>query len=250
MTETIAIMQPTYLPWLGYFDLIDQSQTFVFLDDVQLEKSSWQVRNKVKYQDHECILSVNRKKNKNSNTLSYINETILNDQQNWRYKHIKTIEASYQKAPFFIEVFPIISHLINCNTSNLSYFNINIIKYIAERIGIKGNFILSSDILLKSPDKTQRLIDICNKFKAAKYISPLGSLNYLIDENSFEIFKKSSIELLFQSYNHPLYQQLGKNFLSHMSIVDLLFNYGFNSSLDIIRSGRKKPLEYIELVKK
>lgn len=243
-----AIMQPTYIPWLGYFDLIDQVDAFIFLDDVQLEKSSWQLRNRIKFQNSECYLPINRSKNKDLDNLQNINHVIINDSKNWRYKHIRTIQIAYSKAKFFNIVFPFIESLINQNTNKLSDFNINIITAIANKLSIKTKFFISSNIECKSENKIDRLLDICKYLESDLYISPKGSFEYLKEFSAFDIFKLNNIDILFQNYTHPTYNQLGNDFLPYMSILDLLFNYGFDASLDIIKSGRYEALNYNQLV--
>jgi hypothetical protein len=148
-------MQPDYLPWLGYFNLIDQSDIFVILDNVQLEKNDWQIRNRIKTFHGELMLSISRKRNKGQ-TLPLLKETEINDSTNWRKKHIKSIETAYTKAEFFNEVFEFIQPLINSDLTILSLFNINIIKSISERIGIKKEFIISSELQNISGKKDSR----------------------------------------------------------------------------------------------
>ena len=130
-----SIMQPTYLPWLGYFDLIDQVDIFVFLDNVQVVKRSWHVRNRIKASQGELNLTIPIKKTKYRDKTLFC-ETHLNNEQNWRNKHVKSIELAYKKAPFFNEVYLFVKDLIECSESILSKFNINIIKKISSKMGI------------------------------------------------------------------------------------------------------------------
>jgi len=246
--KTCAVMQPTYIPWIGYFDLIDQVDKFVFLDDVQLEKNSWQIRNRIKTAQGELFLSISRKRNK-GDALSLIKDTELNDLSRWREKHIKTIQVAYQKTAFFEEVFPFIQTLISANTTNLSEFNINIIQSISDRIGIETEFFISSKLQGITGVKDERVVLICKALKCDTYISPIGALEYIDRENEGGEFSKNNIELFYQNYNHPIYKQLYGDFLQHMSIIDLLFNEGFSRSLEIIRKGHNQPIHYQHLNK-
>ena len=132
---TCAIMQPTYNPWLGYFDLIDRVDTFVFLDNVQVVKRSWQVRNRIKTPKGELFLTIPIIRPKGQSTK--LNEALIDDTQHWRRKHIKTIEFYYKNAKYFDEVFPFIKGLIEFPTTILSEFNINFITTISKKIGRK-----------------------------------------------------------------------------------------------------------------
>lgn len=238
-----AIMQPTYLPWMGYFSLIDEVEKFIFLDNVQLEKSSWQTRNKIKTHSGELIISIDRKKNKNADSLSLIKDTEINDQQGWRIKHLKTIKNSYTKALYFDQVFPFVESIINSDFKIISELNINVITLISKNIGLKTEFIKASSIDVNSNNKIERLIKICNFVSCDTYISPYGSLEYINENMGHEIFKQNKIDILYQNFIHPLYNQLYGDFIPYLSIIDLVFNYGFENSLQIIRAGKHNPIE-------
>jgi hypothetical protein len=238
-----AVMQPTYIPWLGYFDLIDQVDSFVFLDDVQMEKNSWQLRNRIKTAQGELYLSMSRKKNKGDQLL-LIKDTEINDTSRWREKHIKSMETAYRKTEFFEDVFPFIESLINEKTINLSEFNINIIKSIADKIGITTDYHISSKLTDIQGTKDQRVVLICKAIGCNVYLSPKGAAEYIDRKKPGGEFPENNILLFYHEYEHPVYTQLYGEFLPSMSIVDLLFNEGFEKSLGIIRNGRRPPIDY------
>jgi len=242
-SKMCAIMQPNYLPWLGYFNLIDQSDVFVFLDDVQLEKNDWQTRNRIKTFQGELYLSVSRKRNRGG-TISLIKETEINDSINWRKKHLKSIETAYRKTEFFDEVFHFIEPLINSNLTILSDFNINIIKSISNMIGIKKEFVVSSELPDIDGKKDERVVKICKSIGCNTYLSPVGAAGYINREKIGGAFPDNNISLYYQNYSHPTYKQLYGAFTSHMSVIDLLFNEGFDESIKIIRKGRGIPIHY------
>ena len=239
-----AIMQPTYLPWLGYFDLIDQVDNFVFLDDVQLEKNSWQLRNRIKTAQGELYLSVSRKKNKGEQ-LFLIKDTEVNDIPRWREKHIKSIDTAYKKTDFYQDVFPFVESLINNSMINLSKFNINIIQSIAERIGIKTKFFISSELDDIKGIKDRRVVSICKTIDCNAYLSTPGAAEYIDKRKIGGEFPKNNISLYYHNYQHPTYKQLYGDFLPYMSIIDLIFNEGFDKSLNIIKKGRGYPINYL-----
>jgi len=239
---TCAIMQPTYNPWLGYFDLIDRVDTFVFLDNVQVVKRSWQVRNRIKTPQGELFLTIPIIRPKGQETK--LNEAIIDDTQRWREKHIKTIEFYYKKAPFFVEVFPLVKNLIEFPTRILSDFNINFISTIAKKIGIKTKFVKASELEPLKGKKDKLLAEICKKINCSKYISPQGSAIYLEAQEPGGAIVKNGIELYYHNYEHPIYNQLYPPFLPYMGIIDLLFNEGFEKALEIIKKGRRPEIYY------
>ena len=181
--SSCAIMQPTYNPWLGYFDLIDRVDTFVFLDNVQVVKRSWQVRNRIKTPKGELFLTIPIRRPKGQKTK--LNEALIDDTQPWREKHIKTIEFYYRKSPYFDEIFPFVVELIEYPTQILSEFNINFITRVAKKIGIAAKFVKASDLEPLEGKKDVLLANICKKIGCSKYISPQGSAEYLEADNRF-----------------------------------------------------------------
>ncbi len=238
----LAINQPTYFSWIGQFDLIDQVDKYVFYDDVQVVKQSWDTRNKILTNTGPLWISIPLIHNL-SHKDKFFNSTLISKNEIWKIKHYKTIKYSYAKAKYFNEIIPIIEELIiNNHHQKLGDFNKHIIKIISEKIGITTDFISSSNLNSKTKKKDFRLVDICKELKAEKYISPRGAFKYIEKFNKEGAFLNSGIKLMYQNYFHPEYDQLFKPFTSHLSIIDLLFNEGLSNSLKIIRSGRRELL--------
>ena len=233
----LAIMQPTFNPWLGYFDLIDKVDKFIFLDTVQLDQHSWQTRNKLKVQDKEFMFSIPIKKTQTRSNL-LIKDTLINfDQFDFREKLLKTLDRNYKKSQFFHEVNNFVQDLVLYDTKYLSRFNVNIIKEISLKLNFNTEIISLSETNFKTGlSKSKKLIEICKFFNATTYISPIGSKNYL-DEATY-LFFRNNLSLIYHHYNHPIYRQLGKNFVSNIGIIDLLYNEGFENSSMIVKSGR------------
>ncbi|GAX87593.1 conserved hypothetical protein [Lebetimonas natsushimae] len=242
----IAIMQPTYNPWLGYFDLMDKVDIFVYLDDVKLVKGSWHVRNRIKASNSEMFLTIP------INIKTSSKKTLINNAEiketNWRKKHIKSIEQNYRKSKFYDIVFPFVKKLILNDFNVLGNFNINFIENIKEIIGITTKTIKSSELNVLG-QKDERLVKICKKLNANIYLSPQGSAEYIEAKTPGGEFIKNGIKLFYHNYEHPIYNQLYGEFLPYMGIIDLLFNEGFENALEIIRSGRKKDFDYKEFRK-
>jgi len=242
-----AIMQPTYLPWLGYFDLIDQVDKFVFLDTAQVSKQSWHVRNRIKTSTGALCISLSYRKDKGYKETLLCSANI-NDDVNWRQKHLKSLELAYAKARFFSEVYPFLEELIKNHFNILSEFTINIIQNIAREIGIKNTqLIRASQMKALEGTKDTLLALICKHLGCTEYLSPQGSAVYLEKYSPGGILVKSGIKLFYHNYEHPVYRQLYGDFIPCLSVVDLLFNYGFQESLAIIRSGRRPVFDYLTL---
>ena len=234
----IAIMQPTFNPWLGYFDLIDYVDKFIFLDTVQLNQQSWQTRNKIKIQNKELLYVLPIQKNSSKKDL-LIKDALLDFRKfDFRKKLSKTLQQNYKKAKFFNEVDSFIQNIISYDTCFLSNYNINIIKQITKKLNINTQIIILSQTNFKvEQSKGDLVLDICKYFDTTEYISPLGSKEYLNKVNSQ--FRKNNIDIYYQYYNHPVYTQLGDTFIPYLGIFDLLYNEGFQNSSKIIKSGRQ-----------
>lgn len=230
-------MQPTFNPWLGYFDIIDYVDKFVFLDTVQLTRRSWQVRNKLKVNSKEYIFTLPIVKEKKRNE-ELIKSVKLFESNKTKEKLYTLIQNNYKKSKFYDEVKDFIKKIIFYDTDSLSLYNINIITQISKKLNLNTKLISLSDINYQSnATKGDLILNICKYFNTSDYISPLGSKEYL--EKVSDRFKKENINIYYQYYKHPIYNQLGKNFIPYIGIFDLLYNEGFENSLKIIKSGRK-----------
>ncbi len=235
-------MQPTYLPWLGYFDLIDCCDIFVFLDIVQLARRSWQTRNRIMNpnKDSYLMLSASISKTATRDEL-LIKDAELLFENKWHYKHIKSIQNSYTKARYIDELCDFLSDYYNNPPSKLVDLNTFIITAIAKKIGISTKFLFASEVDGVRGSKDELLLSICKSIDADIYISPIGSAKYIELEGQSGVFKNQLVKLEYQNYHHPVYQQLSDRFISHLSIIDLIANHGFENTLEIVRSGRCQP---------
>lgn len=230
--KTIAIMQPTYLPWPGFFELILQSQAFIFLDDAKLEKSSWHVRNKILVNQAPNFLTVEL----NASRLSTIHESALAP-TSWRRKHAQSLRLTYNKAPYSKEILDLIVPIIENGTqASLADLNIELILAFCGYLGIKTQFLRSSEMGVEGK-KSGRLIELCRKLEADHYYSPVGSKDY-IDEEA--LFPSSGIALTYQDFPSTPYAQFNsKEFVPYLSVVDLIANTGPQASAYIKRSSPK-----------
>ncbi len=223
----VAIHQPQYLPWLGYFDKMDQVDVFVLLDDVQYKKNEWQNRNKIRTASQWQWLTV---------PVMYkfgekINEVRIDSHQDWRARQMKGLEINYSNAPYFWDYFTFFRDVFAQEWEFLVDINIYFIEYLKDALGIKTDLVRSS-VLKVNGSKTERLVEICKALKADTYLSGAGGDEYL-DKGLFE---ESGIVLEFQHYSPPRYSQAFGGFYPNMSVVDLLFCHG-KESLSIIKEG-------------
>jgi len=235
--STIVISQPTYLPWSGYFDLIDRASIFVFLDDVQFERRSWQQRNRIISKDEYLTISVPvQKKGKRGQLIKDVK--IAN--YNFKNKHMSSIMNCYSKYKFFPNYFEEIKSVFDKseNTQYLVDLNINLIKWLCNKIGIKTIFMKSSELDV-SGKKSEKLINICLKLNKINYLTSFGSIEYIKKDK--DVFDDAGIKISFQNYKQAPYNQKSNFFLENPSILDLLFKEG-PDSLSIIRKGRKKDI--------
>ncbi len=237
-------MQPTYLPWLGYFDLIDQSTVIVFLDSVQFAKRSWQQRNQIRSSRGLEWLTVPVRVKGRYHQL--IREAEIMQPSSFPHDHIRAIELNYRRAPYFDTYFPKLREILTEAETLLYKLNMQIIRWLTSEIGIGARFELGS-VLGAQGNRSELLVDICKLVDAYIYLSPMGSAAYLTKEH--QIFQKNNIEVLFHNYNHPEYQQVFQPFIPYASALDLLFNEG-DGSLDIIRSGRKESLTLQDILER
>ena len=228
-----AILQPTYLPWLGYFEMIDSSDIFVVFDHVQFERKSWQQRNKIKASNGIVTLSLPITRKERS--MQICDTEISYDHGNPLEKHWTTIALAYRKAPFFYEYESIFTELFSRKINLLRDLNFSIIRSICEILGIEKKTIFSSSLDLKDEymGKTEKVVNLCKKADITCLYDGKSAGEFL--NTSF--FEKEGISIEFQNYIHPIYDQLWGDFVPFLSVIDLLFNEGA-SSLGIIRSGR------------
>ena len=212
--------QPTYLPWLGLFHKIALSDKFIYLDNIQYEKNSWQNRNKIKTSDGTLWLTIPVHAHINLNC----NEIKIDNTHNWNQKHSKTIEINYTKAPYYESYKHFFKKIFSKKWEYLSELNEYILKWFLDEFKINTEFLKTSDFELEGK-KSDLILEICEKFNAKKYVSGILGKNYIDPE----IFRRKDITLIFQDYIHPNYKQLYGNFISNMSIIDLLFNCGPDS---------------------
>ena len=218
----LAVHQPQYIPWLGYFHRIAKCDYFVFLDDVQYKKREFQNRNKILTPGGPLWLTlpVITKGHYTQN----IKDVLLDSTEDWAKSHFKSIEHNYHKAPHYNEHSGFLTELYSRKWEKLIDVSMEFIKYAMNYLSIKTPWKMSSEYNV-TETSTARIIELCKKTGADTYLSGAGGKDYM-DE---ELFKQNGIKLIFQDFKHPEYRQLHGKFEPYMSLVDLFLNCGADS---------------------
>lgn len=224
-----AIMQPTFLPWAGYFRLMRQVAVFVFLDDVQLSRQSWQTRNRVLVGGRVHWISASIKHAGLSQTIA---NTELMDTRRWRAKMGRLLRQTYVYHPFAADLQCLIDRIESGDERCLAELNIALIADTAERLGIRPACYRSAAMALRSTHRTERLIEICRTLHCDSYLAASGSSGYL-EADGFR--DRGDIGLAFARFEPPAYPQHGRQeFVSHLSIIDLVANLGWRGAAEYI----------------
>jgi hypothetical protein len=228
----VAIHQPNFLPWLGYFYKIAKSDIFVLMDNVQFPRGrSFCHRNRIKTPRGALWLSVPISRDR-IDLETQISEIKIDNSQNWQNRHWKTVIANYSKATYFNEYKNIFEDIFRTRWDRLVDLNESLIRRIIDILGITHIKLVRMSELDVSGKGTALLIDICKKLEGTVYISGEGGRKYMEED----MFEREGITLEYAHFVHPEYQQLWGVFIPNLSILDLIFNEG-NKSLNIILSG-------------
>lgn len=232
----VSIHQPNYLPFLGYFYKVYQSDVFVFLDDVQYINDGLTNWNRIKTPQGECRLKIPV----NQHFGDSINNVQTRDELKWKEKHLKTILMNYKKANYFDTVFPMLTDILLKDYSSISELNIAINTWIIKQFGFAAQIINSSKLNINSK-KEQRVIDIVSCLGGTKYISGNGAKAYQ-DPNHF---KERGITLEYSDYKAIEYPQLwGKvGFVPNLSVLDYIMNCGFDWGDVVMKLHHRKDRE-------
>lgn len=221
--ERIAIMQPYFLPYIGYWQLISAVTTFVVYDNIKYTKKGWINRNRYLRNGSDSIFTIPLK---NQSDYLHINERMISDSFDIG-KICMQIERAYQKAPYFSEVNPFFQSLVEYSSRNLFDFIYHSITQVLSRLRIKTRIIISSQLDIDHSLKAQdKVLAICKHLKADRYINPIGGT----DLYSREVFEDNGLELNFIKSKLIPYKQLDNEFIPWLSILDIMM---FNSTADI-----------------
>lgn len=212
----VGIHQPNYIPWISFFHKMLSCDLFVILDDV-LCSNKEERRNVIKGSNGTISLAIPL-----LNKRAQIKDIEMSNRVNWKHRHIYTLQGCYQKAEYWKNISPSFIDIYLHSGSKLADFNLALIELIREFLDIKTPMVRSSELSGVYGEKNTRIISICKSLGADTYFSGLGAKTYM-NENAFY---DNNIKVVYQHFNHPVYQQRWGSFLHNLSIVDLLFNCG------------------------
>lgn len=223
-SKKVAILQSSYIPWKGYFDLINQVDEFILYDDMQYTRRDWRNRNRIKSHSGVCWITIPVKVKGRYH--QKIKDVIISDGK-WTGAHWKMIAHSYAKAPYFREYREVFEPLfLDCREIYLSEINFRFIRAICAMLGIKTKISWSMDYDLVS-GRSERLVDLCLQSGASEYISGPSAKSYL--QPAF--FEAQGIRLVYADYSGYFpYRQMFPPFEHGVSIIDLLLNEGPNAT--------------------
>jgi hypothetical protein len=221
-------MQPTYLPWAGYFGLMAAVDVFVSLDDVQFERRSWQSRNRILLHGKDHMLTVPVRKVARETPIHLIE---INPEQDWRTHHLQVLTHAYGRHPYGPSVLDLIGEVFAAGHTRLADLNIALIKALAGHIGLSAAIVRASELGCGG-QRSDHLAEICRAVGSVSYLSPGGSKDYMT-EDQFE--ERHGIDVSFQHFEPTPYDQPGAaEFTSHLSIVDIIAHKGPKFAHDYI----------------
>jgi hypothetical protein len=222
------IHQPEYLPWMGFFDKMERCDKFVVYDSVQFERSGFQNRNRIRTSGGWKWLTVPIV----HNHTQAISDVRISGTK-WKKDHIKSIYFSYSNTEYFDDYFPMIRDAINSDSALLVDLDMRLIEAIADSLDIRKDIIRSSELGCESPEKNERLAEICKSTGADSYLSGQGAAGY----SNPNTFSDAGVRLMWHRYSHPEYYQKFGSFEPFMSVIDVMFNNGPRSKEIIMKGG-------------
>jgi len=225
--RVVAIHQPNYLPWLGLFHKLWMSDIFVILDDVEYTSNSWTNRNKIKTPDGWTWLTVPV-----HDSTGPIADVEIVTTEDWRLTHRKSLQHNYGQSPYFDEYCDAFFDIYETEWDRLGALNITLINELISLLDIECTIAYSSEFDVDS-EKTTRLVDLCNAVDAECYFSGQGAKSYLRPA----LFADAGIDLVYQSFEYPTYDQRFDEFIPNLSVVDPLFNVGAEQTKELLQTA-------------
>jgi hypothetical protein len=243
----VALMQPTFMPWQGYFELICKSDIFVLLDDFQFSPRSYHQRNRLFVKKGQVGWYTAPMLRSKSSRIP-LNMAVINDEIPWREKMWRRFEYNYSKAPYYVEVAPALEAWLLKKRKSLVEQNIAGLEMACNLLGLPYKFVLSSQYSLDTK-RSARIMDLLIRCKATRYLCAQGSFAYMFEDG---IFPTDKIEVLFQDFRPKEYPQVGSPdaFIPYLSVFDALMNIGPEKTLELIKNGTERWLTWDDMSSK
>ncbi len=217
----VVISQPTYLPWLGYFELIRRADIFIVLDNVQFSRRSWQCRNRLKGPDGEPFWLTVPVSHGHRDT--ELREIRISPNDDWAGSHLRSIHAALGRASYFHALIGPVDTLLRRPPARLVDLNVAGIAVLAGLLGLSTPLVFASELGV-SGRRSELLLRLCQRVGADVYYSAHGASDYL--EEDKHMFQDAGIQVEYQTWEHPVYPQRGGGFISHLSALDAVANVG------------------------
>ena len=221
---TVAILQPGYLPWLGFFDQMARADVFVYYDDVQYDKHGWRNRNRIKIPGGFAWLTVPILHKGRDHPR--INEILIDNSKDWKRKHLRTLQQYYARSAHAPSYLRELERLLEPAWAMLAELDIAIIELMRGWLSIRTRAVRSSTLGIGG-GQSERLLHICRHFGATTYLSGASARGYL----DVQLFEAENVCVEWQDYDHPIYPQQHGAFIPYLSAVDLVLNVGKESPL-------------------
>ena len=219
----VVILQPSYIPWRGYFDQIARADLFIFYDDVKYDKNGWRNRNRIKTPHGARWLTIPVHTAGVESQHTPICEIKTDASRAWTASHLTSIRQSYAPAPYFAPTFALLQQMYAEQPALLSDFTIPTTIALARALGIhRTRFLRSSELVGIQGSKTRRLIEILTRVGATRYFSGPSARDYIEED----LFHEAGIALEYMTYAYPAYPQLYPPYDPQVSILDLMFMTG------------------------
>ena len=233
MTTRVAIHQPNFFPWLGYFDKIVRADIFILLDDVQFPKTNGTWLNRVQLLISGEARWVTAPVKRDYHGTLPINEMYFDEKVPWRDKFLKTLEGNYKKTEFYPENIEFVTGLIRNTDSNIGNYNKQAILLLVDYLGIDSTKIRFSSELNVQSTATQRIIDLVKLVDGDTYYCGGGASEYQEDE----LYAQQHVQLEYQHYQHPEYRQKNsESFTKGLSVIDALFQVGKKATIELLKA--------------
>jgi WbqC-like protein family len=227
--KTLVVLQPGYLPWLGFFDQMRRADVFVYYDDVQYDKHGWRNRNRVKSPGGPAWLTVPIRHH--GLQQPSILDVEIDARAPWARKHLGTLRQYYSKAPYFKRYLPELEELLQRPWDRIVDLDLAVVGLMAGWLGIAPE-IHRSSMLGVHGERSKRLVELSRHFGATRYLSGAAARDYL----EVGLFDEHGIAVAWQDYQHPVYPQQHGDFVPYLSALDLVLNCGDDSRF-ILESG-------------
>jgi len=227
--RTLVVLQPGYLPWLGFFDQMRRSDVFVYYDDVQFDKHGWRNRNRIKSPAGPMWLTVPVQRTGLQTTR--VVDALIDRTTAWARKHVKSIRQCYAKAPFVHRYLPELEELLEREWTHIAALDLAVVDLMARWLSLRASLFRSSELGIGG-DKSARLVNLCRHFGASRYLSGNAAQDYL----ETALFAQHGVAVEWQNFEHPVYPQQHGAFVPYLSAIDLVLNCG-DESASILERG-------------